>query len=292
MTGVAITLVLASAVVHTTWNRFVHARTDRLATMAVSGLAGALLLSPAVLVHPPTSVWRLVLLSGVAEAVYAWLLVSAYAHGSLAVAYPIGRGTAPLLVTVLAWAAAGQRPSAAALAAAVSLAAGLAVLALAGRSAGQARAVTYALATGVSIGVYSVVDAVAVGSTSAAGYLGAALAVQGLLLSAACLLGSARSDVAGGPISAEAGVAHGWSRVGWGVARLRRALRPGVAVGAGVVAAYLLVLLAFQRAPAGRVATLREVSVLLAVAVSSGRRPPAVWAGAFLVVLGAVGAAV
>jgi uncharacterized membrane protein len=74
-------------------------------------------------------------------------------------------------------------------------------------------------------------------------------------------------------------------------ARLRAVLRPGALVGAGVVAAYLLVLLAFQRADAGRVATLREVSVLLAVAWSGARRDAATWAGAVLVVAGAVAAA-
>ena len=56
----------------------------------------------------------------------------------------------------------------------------------------------------------------------------------------------------------------------------------------GVVAAYLLVLLAFQRADAGRVATLRESSVLVAVALTRIARPATVWAGAALVALGAV----
>jgi len=79
-------------------------------------------------------------------------------------------------------------------------------------------------------------------------------------------------------------------RIGWD--RLRRALRPGTAVGLGTVVAYLLVLLAFRRAPAGRVSTLREVSVLLAVALSADRARPRLWLGAVLVVLGAVAAAV
>jgi len=55
--------------------------------------------------------------------------------------------------------------------------------------------------------------------------------------------------------------------------------------------AYGAVLLAFRLAPAGRVATLRESSVLVAVALSADRRRPAVWVGAALVVLGAVAAA-
>jgi uncharacterized membrane protein len=55
-----------------------------------------------------------------------------------------------------------------------------------------------------------------------------------------------------------------------------------------VVTAYLAVVIAFQLAPAGRVSTLRESSVLVAVALSAQRRRPVVWVGAGLVVAGAL----
>jgi uncharacterized membrane protein len=70
--------------------------------------------------------------------------------------------------------------------------------------------------------------------------------------------------------------------------RLRRAVRPGIQVAVSSVAAYLLVLLAFQRANAGPVATLREVSVLLGVVLAREKKPGRVWLGAALVVLGAI----
>jgi drug/metabolite transporter (DMT)-like permease len=260
----AILLVLLAAAAHTGWNLLVHQVPDRLATMAVGAGFAALLLSWDVVAHPPLPQWPYVLVSGAAETMYAVLLAGAYARGSLAVAYPVGRGTAPLLVTVLAWPLAGERPAAQAVLGACCLAVGLFIVAGVGRAAGQGGAVGYALGTGAAIAVYSTVDAVAVRTASAAGYLGTVLLMQGVLLVIV-------------------------ARIGPG--RLRRAIRPGMAVGTGVVAAYLLVLLAFQRAPAGRVATLREVSVLFAIAVSADRRRRSLWVGAGLVALGAVAAA-
>jgi drug/metabolite transporter (DMT)-like permease len=74
-------------------------------------------------------------------------------------------------------------------------------------------------------------------------------------------------------------------------ARLRAAIRPGALIGLGSLAAYLLVLFAFRLAPVGRVATLRETSVLLAILLSRERPGVATWAGAALCVVGAVLAA-
>ena len=51
----------------------------------------------------------------------------------------------------------------------------------------------------------------------------------------------------------------------------------------GSVGAYLLVLYAFQVAPAGRVSTLREASVLVGLMLSGERPARAVWTGAILV---------
>ncbi len=104
----------------------------------------------------------------------------------------------------------------------------------------------------------------AVRDASPAGYLGAVLLLTGVVL-------------VGG--------------VGGDRARLRRALRPGLGVAFGSTAAYLLVLLAFQHADAGRVSTLREVSVLIGIVLAGEQPAWGVWAGAMLVVTGAVLAA-
>lgn len=279
VTPVALGLVLAAAVAHALWNRVVHAVEDRVATLAVAGFAGALVLSPALVVAPPSGWPRAAVLlalgSGLAEAVYCGLLAAAYARGSLAVTYPVGRGTAPLLVTVGAWLVLGQRPAALAALGALALATGLVLVAGVARDLGQRSSVGWAVGVGAVIATYSVMDAAAVrrladaavGPAAAPAYLAVTLLLQGVLLALAAW-------ARGGAVR---------MRDGWRAAR-----GTGSLVGLGVVAAYLLVLLAFQRADAGRVATLRESSVLLAVALTRGARPPTVWAGAALVAAGAV----
>ena len=265
----AVLLVLAAAVVHALWNRSVHAGEDRLAVMAVSSLGAGVLLSPAVALAPPTTVWPFVLASGVVEAVYGVLLAGAYARGSIAVAYPVGRGTAPLLVTLGGWVALQQRPSTGAVLGAVAVGGGLVVVATAARRWQQLPAVGWAVATGVAIATYSVIDAGAVtrlsGPLAAAGYIGVGMGVQGLLLTA-LVVRSGRT----------------------GADRLTAVGLSGLGVALGVVTAYLAVVVAFQLAPAGRVSTLRESSVLVAVALSAQRRQPVVWFGAALVVAGAL----
>ena len=72
------------------------------------------------------------------------------------------------------------------------------------------------------------------------------------------------------------------------VARLRAGARESVLVGLGQGGAYSLVLLAFQRAQAGQVAGLRQVSVVLGVLIArEALGPRAAW-GAVTVVVGAM----
>lgn len=253
-----------AAVIHAGWNRLLHAEGDRVAAMAVAGLAAGVGLLPAIVIRPPWAVWPLVLASALAHTAYALSLSAAYRHGTLSVAYPLGRGVSPLLVTIGGWVLLAEPPGVPALLGAVSLAIGLTLIAVAGRRSGQTAAVAFALLTGLTIASYSMVDAGAVREVSPVGYLGAVLGLQGCLLT---LL------VRGEP------------------RRLRQGLRSGVMIAIGAVAAYLLVLFAFQLAPAGRVTTLRESSVLVGILLSGERPTPAIWTGAALVVVGAVLAA-
>lgn len=261
---VAIALVLVSAVAHASWNRLLHGEGDRVAAMAVAGLGVGVILLPAVVIWPPWAAWPFVLLSGAIETCYALFLTAAYRRGSLSIAYPLGRGLAPLLVTLGGWLVLAQRPSTGALVGAVSLAIGLGLIAVAGGRAGQGAAVGFALLTGLTIAGYSVIDAAAVHLVSPVGYLGAVMGLQGLALT-----GVVRVDRA----------------------RLRAGLRPGLLIAVGALAAYLLVLFAFQLAPAGRVSTLRESSVLLGILLSRERPAPVVWVGALFVLAGALLAA-
>jgi len=232
--------------------------------MAVAGLVAGAVLLPFTVAAPPTAVLGLVLLTGILESAYGLALAAAYARGDLSLTYPLGRGTAPLLATVGAWIVLSQRPTAAPVLGALLLGGGLGLLGLEAHRARALPAAGFALLVGVVIASYSVVDARAVQEVSPVPYLGAAMLLQGALTTAV---------------------------IRFDAARLRAALRPGTLIGLGSLAAYLLVLFAFRLAPVGRVATLRETSVLLAILLSREQPSGATWAGAALCVVGALLAA-
>lgn len=232
--------------------------------MAVAGLVSGLLLLPAVVTAPPVHVAPLAGFSGLTEAIYALCLSAAYRRGALSLAYPLGRGTAPLLVTLAGWPLLAQAPNPAAIGGACTLGLGLAVVATAGHHPHRRQAAGFALLTGCCIACYSLVDAGAVQRAFPPAYLGTVLGLQGLLLVAYL-----RADVS----------------------RLQRALRPGILISIGTVASYVLVLFAFQLAHAGRVSTLREVSVLIGLVIARETPTPRAWIGAALVVGGALLAA-
>ena len=260
MSGAALALVLAAAVLHATWNRVLHGAEDRLAAAAAGAVVGAVLLIPVTIAAPPVRVWPSVLASGAAEAAYFAFLAAAYRRGELSVTYPVARGIAPFLITLGGAAVLGQPLNAARVGGSLALGIGLAVISQVGLSRGRGVALIFAALTGITIAVYSVIDAGAVRSASAVGYLGAVTAVQAIVLLAVV-------------------------RVDW--RRLRASARDGAGIGAFSVAAYLLVLLAYQRAPASPVATLRELSILLGILMARDRPGKRVWLGGALCVLGA-----
>ena len=176
----------------------------------------------------------------------------------------MGRGTAPLLATIGAFVVLSQRPGAAGVLGSALLAVGLLLLGLEARRTDMLPALGFALLVGVTIALYSVVDAAGVRETAPLGYLSLGLLIQGVLLSA--ILGFDRP-------------------------RLRVALRPGALIALGVVTAYGMVLFAFRLADVNSVTTLRETSVLIGMWLARERPSPRTWVGAALVVAGAILAA-
>ena len=189
MSGVALALVLAAAMLHAVWNRLLHGATDRLAAAAVGAVVGAVLLLPATIADPPVHAWPSALASGAAEAAYFAFLADAYRRGEMSFTYPVARGIAPFLITLGGALVLGQSLTAARVAGSLALAAGLAIIAQAGLARGRGIALAFAALTGISIAVYSVIDAAAVRSAGAVGYLGAVTVVQAVIL-----LGAVRLD--------------------------------------------------------------------------------------------------
>jgi drug/metabolite transporter (DMT)-like permease len=229
------------------------------------------------LVHPLGEVswfgWAMILLSGLFETGYVFSLAAAYRAGELSLVYPLARGTAPLVVTPLAAAMFGDRPSASGLVAIVLVVTGIyASYARGLRSAGapgSRRAAGLAVLTGVMTAGYSLVNSVGVRSVPVPLYGFLVFVVNVVLL---CLVLRWRGLpilVAGrGP----------WIRT--------------TAIGVLMMAAYLAVLLAMSQAPVSYVVAGREVSIVvgavLGVVVLGERDVRARLAGAVLIFLGLV----
>jgi drug/metabolite transporter (DMT)-like permease len=264
MDPLALALVLSAAGFHAAWNLALHGTGDRVMSMAVASLVGGAVLAPSLAWSAPWEVWPLMLPSVAAQVVYGLTLSAAYRRGALSFSYPVGRGTAPLLVTLGGWWLLSEVPTPWGALGAVALVAGLSVLARGAVVEDQLAAFGFALATGCAIATYSVIDAAAVREVSPFAYLSVVQLGSGVVLAA--LL---RFDPR----------------------RMRDSLGSGAAIGLGQTVAYLLVLFAFQRAVAGSVSTLRELSVVIGILLSRERPGWRTWSGVALCVLGAALAA-
>lgn len=165
-------LLLAAAVIHATWNALVKGSEDRLASICVISLFGALATIPFLFVFeaPTKASWPFMFGSGALQVGYCLFLVRAYQLGDLAQVYPIARGSAPLLVTLGAFALAGEFPQGFGLIGIALVCLGIAMLA-SGVGRASPKAVLAALATGGFIASYMVVDGLGVRvAGSATGY--------------------------------------------------------------------------------------------------------------------------
>lgn len=245
-------IVLLAAALHAGWNTLIKISGDRVAVMAVVTFAGSLisvLILPFVDSPSPDS-WPLLALTILLHTGYHLFLPIAYDHGDLGQVYPIARGTAPILVTGGAVIFAGEFLDPLALIGVICLAVGVITLAF-DRSNGlraNPKAILYALATGLCIAAYTVVDGL--GARKAGAILGFAVWLtigDGLLTFIIAMVWKGSSI--------------------WRVARIN--LGKGIAGGAMQVGAYWIIVWALAWAPMGLVSGLRETSVLFAALIST-----------------------
>ncbi|MFF9146226.1 EamA family transporter [Streptomyces sp. NPDC055051] len=252
MTPLVACVVLLAAVTHASWNALAHHIRDQLVSFTLIAGGGALIglaLVPFVPV-PAAGAWPYLLASAALHVAYYALLMKSFTLGDFGQMYPIARGTAPLVVTLLAAVFVHEVPDAWQLLGVAVACAGLTGLALWGvRGKGADRpALLAALATGLSIALYTVVDGVGVrASGTTLGYIAWLMLLEGLVIPVYALAVRRRA--------------------------LLPALRPHAArglLGAALsVAAYALVLWAQTRAPLAPVAALRESSIIVGAAIGA-----------------------
>jgi drug/metabolite transporter (DMT)-like permease len=210
--------------------------------------------------------WPYIAASTVLELAYFALLAAVYARADLSFAYPIARGSAPVLVLVVSVVALGAPVGLAAAAGVLAVTAGVLLVRGLGRGSADRVSLLLALAVGACIAGYTLVDDHGVRHASALPYFELILVASALPYAAAVLATR-------------------------GGAALRAAVNArSAAAGVGMVLAYVLVLEALERAEAAPVSALRETSVVMATlgAALLGRErvPNPRIAGAILVVAG------
>jgi len=172
MSGIAIGLVLTSAVLHAFWNYLAKQASGGMPFVWLFGACSLTIYAPVVLffivVDPPqisVTGFAVIFGSAVLHLIYFLLLNWSYQIGDLSLVYPIARGTGPTLSTLVAIVIYSERPTLLAIGGAFLIALG--IFGLAGdpralRREGATRAVAYAGMTGVSIATYTLWDKYAV----------------------------------------------------------------------------------------------------------------------------------
>lgn len=263
MTGVAILLVVISAFAHASWNLLAkRAGNPELANWWMA-TAGAVLMLPTAIVllvldAPGRTGWAFIAGTIALHILYFFTLGRAYRYGDLSVVYPVARGLGLTLIPVLGVGLLGETVS---LMAALGISLVFAGIVAVGLSSGQSerarkglllsmfdRGVLFALATGVLIGSYSVLDKRGVEHVTPVLYM--------FFLSA------------GGSLGTLALIHRGYSRVQFR-AELAAHWRTIVTGGLLQFLAYALVLSAFRLSPVSYVGPFRELAIGIGVVLGA-----------------------
>ncbi|HYU86905.1 MAG TPA: EamA family transporter [Kribbellaceae bacterium] len=248
----AVVMVLLAAVAHAGWNAIAHAVDDKLVAMTAFATGAAAVAVPllAATSAPARASWPWLAASVAVHLAYQLLLVTSYKLGDFSQMYPLARGSAPLLVTVLAAVVVPEVPRPLELAGVVVVSVGLGSLVLAGGGTQRRRlpAVLAALATGCSIAVYTVIDGTGVrASGSPGGYTAWLMLLDGI------------------PIVFFVLQRRGLALFG----QLRRHAGVGLVGGSLSLAAYGLVLWAQTLGPLAPISALRETSIVVGAIIGA-----------------------
>ncbi|SAK90064.1 multidrug DMT transporter permease [Caballeronia hypogeia] len=244
-------VVLFAAVLHASWNAMLHGNRDRFLSMTWMSISIGVVSTLVVmsLPLPPAAAWPYIVASGLVHIVYNVSLVRSYKRGDLAQAYPIARGSSPLLVTLGAALFAHEAIGPLHAAGVVLISGGIMALALQGGQVSRAGALA-AFTTGVTIAIYTVIDGIGVRKSE-----GDALAYTAWMFLFYWIM----------PLlfAAQRGVKALWTPI------LDAPMSVGSSVIGGLVsiAAYGIVIWAMQAGAMGAVSALRETSVVFAALI-------------------------
>lgn len=263
-------MMIASGSIHAVVNAILKGGRDKMAGRAVIDGSSASLLLPATLLVPlPHGAWGWLAGTALLHCAYLYALVRALETSDLSAAYPILRGTAPLVTAALAIGVFGEAVSGRELAGIALIGAAMFVM-VSGRHISR-EGLGWALFTGVTVAAYTVIDANGVrAAPTPASYIvwmfvlmGSLTVTMFALLSRGAIFAAARTQ--------------------W---------RPGVAAGALSILTYGLALSAFAMGPTAPLAALRETGMVTALVIATFVLGERVTAGRALGVAGILAGAV
>jgi drug/metabolite transporter (DMT)-like permease len=252
LTLAVVALVLFAGVLHAAWNAIASAISDKTVAFGLIGAAQGTLavIALPVVGLPRSSALAFAAGSAVIHIAYTAALLQSYRLGDFGRAYPLARGTAPVLVGLGAWFIVGEHLTTLQIAGTCTIAAALTGIVFAGGRLTRADlpATSAALLTGVTIASYTVVDGLGVRHAhNPAGYLSLLFLFQAPAILAFALYR----------------LRH----------RLDRRLLPDVPAGFGAglisVLAYGIVVWAQTHGPLALVSALRETSVISAALIAT-----------------------
>jgi drug/metabolite transporter (DMT)-like permease len=243
--------VLGAGFLHALWNAMLKSAAGEPMLDTALIVAGASVVCLPLLPFlplPGRASWPFGAASIVVHFAYYVTLAGAYKRGDLSFAYPLMRGVAPLVVTVLGVLLLDERLRPHALAGIALISGGIITIAWFASGRHTPAAAGWALTNAVVIAIYTLID-------------GAGARASGNAFSYAIWL----MCIEGIPFVAWIVYRRGRPAAGYLVRRWRR----GVLGGAASIAAYAIALWAMTRAPVAIVAALRECSVVFAALIGT-----------------------
>jgi drug/metabolite transporter (DMT)-like permease len=247
---IAIGLILLSAVVHAVVNILTKRADDKYAMRLLIGVFSAIIVTPALFFVPlpqGKAVWLLVVTAFV-HAIYELLLVKSYESAAFSAVYPVARGTGPLFTALGAIVLLHERPPVLELVGIVLVCGGVIAIGISHRASEGAKAgLLYALGTGLTIGIYTLIDASGVRAVPVPfTYVLWFFVAHGF-----CVLVTA-PGIRGRAVVVEA----------------RRQWRLGILLGLLSITTYGSAMLAYRFGATAQLAALRETSVLFGTALA------------------------
>lgn len=245
-TALAPLLMIASGSVHAIVNAIVKGGRDKMASRAMTDGSAAVILLPALLLVPlPHGAWGWLAATAVVHALYLYALIRAYQVSDFSSAYPVLRGTAPLVTAGVTLGLLGEHVSAVAIAGIVLIGVSMFVLA-AGRHLSRA-GFGWAVLTGFTIAAYTVIDAAGVrAAPTPFSYIAWMFVTMGLVIVAMFAI------LTRGTLFAS----------------MRQQWRPGAIAGALSILTYGLALYALSIGPTAPLAALRETGMVTALIIA------------------------